>query len=250
MTHSDNKEMSFWDHLDELRSTLIHSVLAVCALSIVAFLFKGAIFDIVLAPASSDFFVYRLLGWNLEINLINIEIAAQFFVHLKVALVLGLVLAVPYIMWELWKFVSPALYDNEARAVKTAFVFSSLFFYVGAAVGYCFVLPVCLNFFTEYTVSETITNTINLNSYISIFLSMVLLIGLVFEFPLIVLALNRMGIVGKSGLRKGRKYALVVILVVSAIITPSDPFSMIVLAIPMYLLYELSVLFSKDVERQ
>lgn len=242
---SNAKDMSFWEHVDELRSTIVHSFVAIALMSVLAFVFKDAIFSVVFAPCHSDFFLYKLLDWKLDLDLINIELAAQFFVHVKVALSLGVIASVPYIIWELWRFLSPALYDNETKAVKNVFISSSLFFYLGAATSYFFVLPVCLRFFADYSVSSDIVNTVSLNSYISMFLSTILLIALVFEFPLAVIALNRMGILGKDTLKKGRKYAIVVMLVIAAIITPSDPFSMLVLAIPLYALYEISILFSK-----
>lgn len=243
---ADGKEMSFWDHLDELRGTIIRSVAAVCIFAILAFLFKDAIFAFVLAPCKPEFFLYELLHWSFRLDLINIELSAQFFVHLKIALALGLVLSVPYVIWEVWRFISPALYPSEAKPARWVFILASLFFYFGAAFGYCFVLPVCLNFFMNYSVSPEVVNTISISSYISMFMSMVLLIGLVFQFPLAVILLSRIGLVDRSMLRKGRKYALVAILVIAALITPSDPFSMFVLACPMYLLYELSILFSKN----
>lgn len=243
---ADGKEMSFWDHLDELRGTIIRSVAAVCIFAILAFLFKDAIFAFVLAPCKPQFFLYDLLDWSLKLDLVNIELSAQFLVHLKVAIAMGAIIAMPYVIWELWRFISPALYPSEARPARWVFILASLFFYLGAACGYCFILPVCLNFFLNYSVSEAVVNTISISSYISMFLSMLLLIGLVFEFPLVVILLSRLGLVNRAMLRKGRKYAVVVILVISALITPSDPFSMLVLAVPMYLLYELSIIFSNN----
>jgi len=242
--------MTFWDHLDELRGTLIRSVIAVCAFTVIGLIFKNQLFAMVLAPTRPDFCVYRLLGWNLSMDLVNIEVSAQFFAHLKAAFAAGLVLAFPYIIYEIWKFIAPALYDNEAKPVRRAFLFSSLLFYIGVLVGYFFVLPVCLQFFINYSVSDTIQNTITLSSYMSLFLSMVVLIGIVFEFPTIVVVLNRLGILSRSALKKGRKYALIVMLVLAALITPSDPFSMLVLAAPLYLLYEISILCAKDNEGQ
>lgn len=175
-------------------------------------------------------------------SLINVEISAQFFVHIKAAVLSGLVFAFPYIIWEIWKFVAPALYAGEKKSLRLAFSLSSLLFYLGALVGYFIVLPVCLQFFMNYTVSDMVANTITLNSYISMFVTMVLMIGLVFEFPTIVLALSQLGILSKEHLRQGRKIAFVVILIIAAFITPADPVSMFVLAAPMYLLYELSIL--------
>lgn len=251
---NNEKEMTFWDHLEELRGTIIRSALAVLLFSALGLIFKKILFDvIILSPTRPDFIVYRLLGWDFGMDLINVEVSAQFFVHLKAALGVGLVLAFPYIIWEVWKFIRPALFDNEIKAVGGAFLMSSGLFYLGVFVGYFFVLPVCLQFFMNYTVSDAVSNTITLGSYMSMFISMVLLIGIVFEFPTVISVLSRMGLVTKEMLCKGRKYAIVVIMVLSAIITPSDPFSMIVLAIPLYLLYEASILSvhkNKDTETE
>lgn len=235
--------MNFWDHLDVLRGTLFRSVVAVCICSCLGLVFKDILFNhIILAPTKPGFCVYSWLGWDFSMDLINIDISAQFFIHLKTAVMSGLVLAFPYIIWEIWKFVAPALYAGEKKALRLAFSLSSLLFYLGVVVGYFMVLPVCLQFFMNYTVSDDIANTISLNSYISMFISMVLMIGLVFEFPTVVLALSKLGILHKEDLRKGRKLAFVLILVIAAFITPSDPVSMFVLALPLYLLFEFSIL--------
>ena len=238
-------EMSFWDHLEELRWTVLRSAIAVCVFCAAGLAFKGPLFDVVLWPSQPDFIVYKWLGWNLDMSLINVEISAQFFTHLKAALAAGVVLAFPYIISEIWKFIAPALYEREKKAVGAAFAMSSFFFYLGVVVGYFFVLPVCLQFFMNYTVSPDISNTITLSSYMSMFTSMSLLIGIVFEFPTVISVLSRLGVVTRGTLRKGRKYAFLAVLLLAALITPSDPFSMLVLAFPLYLLYELSILMCR-----
>jgi sec-independent protein translocase protein TatC len=240
---SDKQEMSFWDHLDVLRGTLFHALGAICLCSVLGLIFKDFLFDgIVLAPTRPDFCVYRLLGWSFAMELINVEVSAQLFVDLKAAFAVGVVAAFPYVVWEIWKFLEPALYKREKAPVRTAFLLSTGLFYLGVVVGYFIVLPVCLQFFMNYTVSDTVANTITIGSYMSMFFSMVLLIGVVFEFPTVVLALNRLGVLDRSVLRKGRRYAIVIVLVLAALITPADPFSMFVLAIPLYILYEFSIL--------
>ena len=239
---ASEKEMSFWDHLDVLRGTLFHALGAICLCSVLGLIFKDFLFDgIVLAPTRPDFCVYRLLGWSFSMQLINVEVSAQFFVHLKAAFAVGVIVAFPYVVWELWKFLEPALYKQEKKPVGMAFALSTGLFYLGVVVGYFIVLPVCLQFFMNYTVSDTVANTITIGSYMSMFFSMVLLIGIAFEFPTVVLVLNRLGVLSRKMLRKGRRYA-VVVLVLSALITPADPFSMFVLALPLYFLYELSIL--------
>lgn len=239
--------MSFWDHLDVLRGTLIRSLVALVVACIPGLCLRTLLFDgIILAPTRPDFPVYRLLGWKMQMQLINVEVSAQFFVHLRCALIAGLVLAFPYIVFELWRFVAPALYAHEKKAVKKAFGLSSLLFYTGVLVGYFVVLPACLQFFMNYTVSDTVSNTITLGSYISLFGSMVLLIGIAFEFPVVILILSSLGVVSKAGLRKSRAYALIGIMALSALITPSDPVSMLVLTAPLYLLYEISILLCRN----
>lgn len=234
--------MSFWDHLDVLRGTLFRSALSVLLVSIVMFCFKNFLFEkIILAPSRPDFFLYKILGGNVSMQLINTEVSAQFFVHLKVSFICGFVIAFPYVIYEIWKFIAPALYDNEMRSVRKAFLGSALLFYAGVATGFCLIFPVTLSFFQGYTVSDTIANTVTLNSYISMFSSMVILFGIVFEFPVLIAILSNMGIVTKDTLKKYRKYAFVGVLIVSAVITPADPFSMLIAAAPLYLLYELSV---------
>lgn len=243
------KEMTFWDHLEELRGTIFRSILAVCLFSVLGFIFKRLLFDVVLLPASQDFFIYRLLGWTFDLQLINVEVSAQFFVHLQAACGAGLILAFPFIIWELWKFIAPALYKKERRAVRTAFLMASGLFYMGVAVGYFLVLPACVQFFLNYSVSDQITNTITIGSYMSMFTSTVLMIGIAFEFPTVIWMLSKMGILTREQLRKGRRFALVIVLVIAAIVTPADPLSMMIVAAPLYLLYEIAILLcSKSVE--
>ena len=234
--------MTFWDHLDALRGTLIRMLIAVFVCSVAIFCMKSWVFDgLIFAPARGDFFVYKWLKADVDICLVNLDISAQFFTHIKVALMLGLIVAFPYLIYELWRFVAPALYQKEKAAVRKAFSFASLLFYIGVAVGYVFVFPVTRQFFQGYSISESLTNTFSLQSYISMLTSMVLLFGIVFEFPSVLAVLSKMGLVTRNTLRKFRRHAVVGILVVAAIITPADPVSMLIAAAPLYLLYELSV---------
>ena len=237
--------MSFWDHLDVLRGTLFRSLGAIVLVSVVFLAIPRRLFEAVLWPTTPGFVLYRWLGLDFSMSLINIEVSAQFFVHLKVSVMMAAIVAFPYVIWEIWRFIAPALYDHEKKAVRKAFGLSSFLFYLGVAVGYFIVLPVCLMFFMNYTVSDTVRNTISLGSYISLFTSMVFLIGLLFEFPTVVLVLSHLGLLTRKQLRGYRKAAFVVILVLSALITPSDPFSMFVLSVPLYGLYEFSILMCK-----
>jgi len=222
--------MTFWDHLDELRKTLWHSLLAVLAVSVVAFCFKDILFKIVLGPVPEN------------LNLINLEVAGQFMVHMKVALLFGFTASIPYIIWEIWKFIAPALYSHEKRGVGRVFLLSSFFFYFGVVVGYFILLPVCLKFFHGYIVSDLVSNTFSLQSYMSLFNSLVVVLGLVFEFPLLILLLNKLGILGLDTLKQGRRYAIVAVMILAALITPADLASMFIVAIPLYGLYESSIL--------
>ena len=241
---ADNGEMSFWDHLDELRGNLFRSLTAICAFAVLVFCFKSFVFDgLLLAPARGDFFMYRMMKTDFSMNLVNLEVSAQFFIHLRVSIILGFVLSFPYIVYEIWKFIAPALYEKEKRAVRKAFLFSGFLFYIGIAVGYYLVLPFALNFFQGYSVSDTVTNTVSLRSYISMFISLVLMFGIVFEFPAVIAAMSQMGMVDREDLRKGRRYAIVAVLILAAIITPADPLSMLIAAAPLYLLYEVSIIF-------
>lgn len=238
----NDSEMSFWDHLEVLRGTVFRSVLAVALVSVVFLAIPQRLFQFVLWPSNPYFPFYRWTGLDFSMELINIEISAQFFVHLKIALLSGVVVAFPYIIYELWRFIRPALYDNERKAASRAFGMSSFLFYLGAAVGYFIVLPVCLVFFMNYTVSDAVANTISLNSYISLFISLVFMIGLLFEFPTVVMVLSGLGVLSRADLKAARKYAFVIVLLLAALITPSDPVSMFVLGIPLYGLYEFSIL--------
>ena len=235
-------EMSFWEHLDVLRGALIRVLAVVFALSCLGLAFKEPLFKVILAPARPDFLIYRLLGMDFGMTLINVDISAQFVTHLRASVVAGFILSFPYLVWEIWRFVLPALYAGEKKAVRRTFLLSSVLFYVGAAVGYFIVLPLCLQFFMGYSISPDITNTATLRSYMSMFSSLVLLMGIAFEFPSAILLLSMLGIVDRPLLRRGRKYAFVALLIVAAFITPTgDPLSMLLLAAPLYLLYELSI---------
>ncbi len=235
--------MTFWDHLEALRGTILRSFAAVTVSAIIVFCFKSIVFDgILLWPTRTDFPFYRLTGSRFSMELVNYEMSAQFFVHLRVSFISGLILACPYVLFEFWKFIVPALYEKERKAAKASFLSAALLFYAGIAVGYFLILPLVLEFFMNYKVSDHILNTISLKSYISTFTSLVFVFGLVFEYPAVTAMLSRLGVINRSDMVKARKYAVVAILIVSAIITPADPLSMVIAAIPLYLLYEGGIL--------
>jgi len=251
--------MTFWEHLDELRKVLFHSLGAIMVFMIVFFVLKDFVFDnIILAPLNDQFILYRafdlLLGLfglqpldSFSVELVNIDLAAQFFIHIKISFFLGLVVAAPYIFYELWGFLRPALYPNEKKAVQSSFGFAAILFYVGVLVGYFLVFPLTLRFLGTYQVSEQVANQIALQSYISTFISLIFIMGIVFEMPMLAALLSRLGIISKQLLKKYRKHAVVVLLVLAAIITPSgDAFTLFAVAVPLYALYEVSIVVCKS----
>lgn len=239
--------MTFWDHLEDLRKSIFRVAVALVGVTVVLFFLKGFLFeDVVLAPSESSFWLYRLLGVDFELSLVNIEVAAQFMIHVKVTFVCALILIVPYIIYEIWRFIAPALYDREKKAVRGAFTFASVLFYTGLAIGYMVIFPLMVNFFAGYQVSPDVPNTFSLSSYISLFTSTILTFGLVFEFPTLVAILSALGIVTRNLLKEYRRHAVCVVVILAALITPSgDPFSLLVVTIPLYLLYEFSIIICK-----
>lgn len=259
---SNTEEMTFWEHLDELRKVLFRSAVLVVVLMAGIFCAKSFIFDtVVFGPISSDFALYRCIDWMLgkmggaplepfKIELINIDLSAQFFIHISTTFYFALVLATPFILYQLWTFVSPALYDNEKRAVKGAFSFAGVLFLMGVLVGYYLIFPLTLRFLGTYQVSSEVANQISLQSYISMFTWMILIMGVVFEMPSLAAILSKMGIITKEFLKKYRRHAFVVLLILAAFITPSgDPFTLMAVGLPLYGLYELSILVCSDINK-
>ncbi len=239
--------MTFWDHLEDLRKSMIRIAVAYIGVAVVLFFFKNLLFDyVILAPSKPDFYLYRLAGIDFSLSLVNIEVAAQFMIHMKVTFVCALILVFPYIIYEIWSFIAPALYDTEKRGVRGAFSFASVLFYTGLAVGYFVVFPLMVNFFAGYQVSPEVPNTFSLSSYISLFTSTVLTFGIVFEFPTLIAVLSALGVVTKEVMREYRRHAVCVVVILAALITPSgDPFSLLVVTVPLYLLYEFSILICR-----
>lgn len=259
---SDDKELTFWDHLDELRKVLIRVLCVWFVLGVVYFASMPYLFDkVVLAPCNNDFIFYDLLRYigerfqleddfftqDFHVKLVNINLAAPFLIHMSTAFWMSVVTAVPYLFYEVWRFVSPALYPHEMRGVRKAMLIGTAMFFVGVLIGYFMVYPLTLRFLSTYQLSSLIENQISLNSYIDNFMMLILCMGLAFELPLVTWLLSLLGIVHRQLLRKYRRHAVVVIVIVAAIITPTgDPFTLAVVAIPLYLLYELSILMIKD----
>ena len=251
-----NDEMTFWGHLEVLRWAIMRVGIALVVCMIGCFVAMPHIFDsFILGPASSDFFLYKWLSGlhgtggifpdfsrDFSVDIININVASQFTTHISTSFWLALVIVFPYLIYEIWKFISPALFPDERKNVRLAFFFGTFMFYLGCAVGYGVVFPFTFRFLTEYQVSTEIVNQISLNSYMGNFLMMVFVMGLVFEIPLLAWVLSAIGVVNKDFLKKYRRHAVVVLLILAAVITPTgDPFTLMVVFLPLYLLYELSI---------
>lgn len=254
----NNSAMTFWDHLDVLRGSLLRMAVVTVAYAVVAFAFKDAVFAAILAPKHDDFILYRLLAgvnsWladgspsSFHVELINTGLAEQFKIHVKTSLYVGLMAASPYCLYELFRFVSPGLYPKERRYGVRAVVSGYVMFLLGVALCYFLIFPLTFRFLGTYQVSPDVENLITLQSYMDTLLVMCFLLGILFELPIVCWVLGKLGILRRTFMRRYRKHAVVVILVVSAIITPtSDIFTLCIVALPICLLYEVSTFLVKD----
>lgn len=235
--------VTFWEHLDVLRMVIIRSLVVVCVAAVVAFVLKEPLFQMVLAPRSSDFFVYRWMGVEpFELHLMNTGLTEQFMIHVKTALYAGLLIASPYVLFELFRFVSPALYANERRYAVWIVLSAYVMFIVGTAVDYLIIFPLTVRFLGTYQVSADVANMLTIQSYIDTLIGMSLVMGVVFELPVVCGLLGRMGLISPQLMQEYRRHAVVAILIVAAIITPTtDVFTLLVVALPIWLLYELSI---------
>jgi sec-independent protein translocase protein TatC len=257
-------EMSFWDHLEDLRWTIFRSLAALFVFMIALFAFMrgeyGIFHGVIMAPTRGDFITYQLFceaasafgvvsdfcNTAFRINIFNIKLASQFFTHMTTSFWLALVLTFPYLMYEVWKFIRPALYDNEQKSVRWVFVFGTGMFFLGCAVGYFMVFPVTLRFLATYQISQDITEQVSLESYMDNFLMLIFIMGIMFEMPLLSWLLSQLGLVNRGLFQKYRRHAVVVLLVLAAFITPSgDPFTLTIVFVPLYFLFELSAFFVK-----
>ncbi len=258
-------EMSFLDHLEDLRWHLIRATLAVVIAGGIAFLAKSFIFDVLLfGPSRGTFLSYDILcristaigldgGFCFDEMPFNIQsrtMGGQFSAHIWTSITAGFIISFPYVIYEFWKFVAPAMHDNERKNAKGFIFISSLLFFTGVLFGYYIVTPLSINFLGKYQVSEAVLNNFDIGSYISLVRASVIASGLIFELPIVIYFLTRVGIVTPEFLRKYRKYALVIVLILSAIITPPDIVSQIIVAIPVLILYEVSIFISKIIYKQ
>ena len=278
---SSSTEMTFFEHIDELRPHLIRSISSVFVIAVVAFFCRSFIIDTVLfGPQSPDFPTNRMLAWagekfsefciwinswagtsfsfdadslagrTINFNTINTYMAGQFNLHMKVSLIVGLALAIPYVVWELWLFVKPALTEREIAGTKWVVFWVSVCFFIGLSFGYFIMAPLSVNFFINYQASEMITNMIDVGDYFSTVMIISIACAVMFQLPLLIYFLTRIGLVSSEFLKKYRRHALVLLMTVAAIITPPDLFSLFLVSIPLYMLYELSISLSIKVEHK
>jgi sec-independent protein translocase protein TatC len=260
------QEMSFWDHLEELRWVLFRIVIALVIFTLAGFAFIPWIFDnIIMAPTRGDFALYRGLcslsqsfsflpdfcNQDFDIGrLQNLEVGGQFFRYMSSSFYLAMVLGCPYVVYEAWRFISPALYEHEKKKARWVFSFGSVMFFVGCLVGYYVIFPMTLRFLFNFTLSDVIENQFSLSSYMDNFTLLILAMGLVFEMPLLAWLLSQIGILKKSFFHKYRRHAIVLLLIAAALITPTgDPFTLSLVFFPLYGLYEMSIFFVKADEK-
>jgi sec-independent protein translocase protein TatC len=258
-------EMSFLDHLEALRWHIIRSAAAVLIMAIIAFIFSQYIFDyIIIAPKNPDFITYRILCKlttlftgddslcikEIPITLINIDMAGQFSTDVIVSFFSGLILSLPYVVLEIWRFIKPALHEQERKNTKGFVFYVSSLFLTGILFGYYLILPLSINFLGNYKVSSEVYNQISLGSYISTTITLCMASGIVFQLPILVYILSRLGLVTPEFMRKYRKHSIIVILFISAVITPPDITSQILVAIPIVILYEISIFISSSVQKK
>lgn len=260
----EHGEMTFLQHLEELRWHIIRSVLAIVVFGILAFIFKTIVFDtIILGPSQPGFWTNRILcelgqrigSANLCINqnplvLQNTQVSGMFMAHIKISIIAGLVLAFPYVFFEFWRFIQPALYQNERSHASGAIFYISFLFLLGVVFGYFLITPLSINFLYNYQISAVVKNIPTLSSYVSLITSIVLASGIMFELPVLVFFLARIGLVTADFLKRYRKHSLIVILLVAGIITPPDVFSQIMVSLPLLLLYEISIVLARREEKK
>lgn len=260
----DPENMSFMDHLEDLRWHLVRSVLAIVLGGAVAFALKDFTFGILFAPKDASFVTYdilcqlsRTLGFEksfcfdeLPFRIQSRKVAGQFSAHIWTSITAGFIIAFPYVIYQFWSFLKPALSMNEQKYARLFIVFSSFLFFIGVLFGYYVITPLSINFLGNYTISSEVFNDFDLDSYIGLVRASVLACGLIFELPIIIYFLTKLGLVTPQFLRKHRKYALVFILIISAVITPPDIASQVIVTIPVLILYEISIFISRVVDKR
>jgi sec-independent protein translocase protein TatC len=260
----EKKEMSFLDHLEELRWLLVRSSFAIVIVAVGAFFFSDFIFETILfGPKDTSFVTYtffcelsKAIGvesfcvTELPFVIQNTDVEGQVSLLVWTCITVGFILAFPYILWEFWKFISPALYENERKNAKTFIFISSLLFFIGVLFGYYVIVPMSINFFATFSISSQIKNEFNIQSYVGLIKTSVIACGLFFELPIIIYFLTKLGLVTPKFLRDYRRYAIVIVLILAAIVTPPDVVSQIIVTIPLLLLYEVSIFISSVVVKK
>ena len=259
-------EMSFFDHIDVLRKHLLRGLLVVVLLTAGAFWFSDFIFDeIIMGPKNPDFWTYRmmckmaaaypnLIGQDfcitsIDAKIINTEMAGQFTLQINSCIMVGIILGIPYLLFELWLFVKPALHENERKSASGFVFFASSLFFIGIMFGYYMICPLSINFLTNFTVSPDIENTFTITSYLSSVATLTIGSGIIFQLPVVIYILSKLGIMTPAFMRSSRRYALVLILIIAAVVTPTpDIITMLVVAFPLLILYELSIFISASIE--
>lgn len=250
--------MSFLEHLEELRWRLVRSSAAIVIVGITVFIFTEWIMEhLLLSMSRTNFITYKLLCKyahvcvdKIAINFQSTEMSGQFASNMMIAIIGGIVISFPYIFWEIWSFVKPGLKQNESKAVRGIVIYVTLLFFLGILFGYFIVAPLCVQFFGNYTMSPEIKNIIRINSYITTVVTSTFFTGLLFLLPVVIYIFSKIGVVSSAFLKKYRKHALIVVLILSAIITPPDLFSQVLVSLPVMVLYEIGILVAKRVEKK
>lgn len=261
-------EMSFFDHIDILRKHLLRALAVVTLFTLGAFYFSDFIWhSIIMAPKDPNFWTYRMMCklveafpsvisqdfciTKIEAKIINTQMAGQFTLLMNSSIVAGLMLGVPYILFEVWLFIKPALLEAERKSASGFVAFASLLFITGVLFGYYIICPMSVNFLINFTVSPDIENTFQIDSYLSTVLTLTIGTGIIFQLPVVIYILSKLGVMTPQFMRKSRRYAAVLILVIAAIVTPTaDPYTMLIVALPLFLLYELSIMISANIQKK
>ncbi len=261
-------EMSFFDHIDVLRKHLLRGLAVVTLLTCVAFYFSDFIWEsIIMAPKSPDFWTYRMMCklvevfpsivpkdfciQKIDVQVINNQMAGQFTLQMNSCITAGLIMGIPYLLFEIWLFIKPALLENERKSASGFVFFASMLFILGILFGYYLIAPLSINFLANFTVDKNIVNMFTIDSYLSTILTLTIGSGIIFQLPVVIYVLSKLGVMTPQFMRKTRRYAAVLILVVAAVVTPTaDPYTMMIVALPLFLLYELSIMISANIQRK
>jgi sec-independent protein translocase protein TatC len=260
-------EMSFFDHIDVLRKHLLRAAVVILVFTLGAFYYTDFIFNqIIMGPKNPSFWTYRMMCklvakfpsigpefciTKIDAKIINTEMAGQFTLQLNSCVMVGIILGIPYLLFEIWLFVKPALHEGERKSASGFVIFASTLFFLGILFGYFIICPLSINFLTNFTVSPDIQNTFTIDSYLSSVMTLTLGAGVIFQLPVIIYILSKVGIMTPAFMRASRRYSTVLILIVAAVVTPTaDPYTMMIVAMPLFLLYELSIYISASIEKK